>query len=52
MQLSLIFWLLMFLWLLSHFAPWAYVVAWNWIGLFLLIGALGWKVFGKPIKDG
>ncbi len=54
MTLTLIFWILMLLWLVSlgaeHFGgpPWAGRV--GSIFLFLLFLTLGWAVFGAPIK--
>ena len=58
MQIGLLYWILMLLWLL-------FGLAWNWPGsrwsghygpigntllLFILLLLLGWKVFGSPIR--
>jgi len=59
MKIGLFFWILMLVWLL--FGAWSYwphgstaVVAYGPIGggllLFLLVGILGWKVFGAPLQ--
>lgn len=54
MTLSLIFWILMLLWLVAygaeHFGgpPWSGRV--GSVLLFLLFLALGWAVFGAPIR--
>jgi hypothetical protein len=58
MQKSLLFWVLMLIWLLvglwgfwpaggsvQQFGP----IGWGLV-LFILIGLLGWKVFGPPLQ--
>ena len=58
MQKSLLFWILMLFWLLAGvWAVWPVggaIVAYAPIGwglvLFILIGLLGWKVFGAPLQ--
>jgi hypothetical protein len=57
MQKSLLFWILMLFWLLvGVWSIWpatgaaAYGVAGWGLVLFLLIGLLGWKVFGAPLQ--
>ena len=58
MQKSLLFWILMLFWLLVGIwgfwpaggAALAYgTIGWGLV-LFLLIGLLGWKVFGAPLQ--
>jgi len=60
MKIGLLFWILMLVWLL--FGLWAFwphsggsAVAYGPVGgtllLFLVIGLLGWKVFGSPIQE-
>lgn len=58
MKVGVLFWILMLVWLL--FGVWAYwpaagsVVAVGPVGgsflLFVLVGILGWKVFGAPLQ--
>jgi hypothetical protein len=59
MKIGLLFWILMLVWLL--FGAWTYwptgsatVVAYGPVGgnllLLLLVGLLGWKVFGPPLQ--
>jgi hypothetical protein len=60
MRISLLFWILMLLWLLFGFV--LYCGAANGGGmsiglvggnllLFVVIGLLGWKVFGSPLRE-
>jgi hypothetical protein len=60
MRIGLLFWILMLVWLLFGF--WLYWPAANGTGmsfgfvggnllLFLVIGLLGWKVFGSPLRE-
>lgn len=60
MKMGLLFWILMLVWLL--FGVWSYwpagsggVVAYGPVGanvlLLLLVGLLGWKVFGAPLQE-
>jgi phosphate/sulfate permease len=60
MKIGLLFWILMLLWLV--FGLWMYwpastgtPLAFGLIGgnllLFLVIGLLGWKVFGSPVQE-
>jgi hypothetical protein len=60
MKISLLFWILMLVWLL--FGLWAYwpassgdAMSFRPVGgnllLFLVVGLLGWKVFGSPLQD-
>jgi len=58
MQKSLLFWVLMLLWLVVGLwgfwpaggsAPAYPLMGWGLV-LFLLIGLLGWKVFGAPLQ--
>lgn len=61
MQIGLVFWILMLVWLVFGFwINWpangsADPVAYGLIGgnllLFLVVALLGWKVFGSPVKD-
>ena len=57
MQIRLLFWILMLFWLLVGlwgFWPAGGVVAYGAVGwglvLFLLVGLLGWRVFGPPVQ--
>lgn len=56
MSKGLLFWLLMILWLLFGFwgfySAWTgqYVLAGGSLLLFVLLGLLGWKVFGPPVQ--
>jgi hypothetical protein len=56
MSIGLLFWLLMLLWILgSTYAGWrpspgAYWPLGTSLLLFLILIALGWAVFGSPIK--
>lgn len=52
MQLGLIFWIMMLLWVL--FGVWDWQTGWNrpWghgVFFFILFLVLGWRVFGAPI---
>jgi hypothetical protein len=59
MKIGLLFWILMLVWLV--FGVWAYwpvsgaVVAYPLVGgnllLLVLVGLLGWKVFGPPLQN-
>ena len=60
MKIGLLFWILMLVWLL--FGVWSHwpagsggVVAYGPAGanllLFVLVGLLGWKVFGAPLQE-
>jgi len=60
MRIGLLFWILMLLWLV--FGLWLYWpaaggtgVSYGFVGgnllLFLVIGLLGWKVFGAPLQN-
>lgn len=56
MSLGLLFWVLMLLWAILG-VGWAWprdpasrYVFGGWLLLFLLIGVLGWQVFGAAIK--
>jgi uncharacterized membrane protein len=59
MKIGILFWILMLLWLV--FGVWTYwpatggsAVAFGPVGgsllLFVLVGILGWKVFGAPLQ--
>ena len=55
MDISLAFWILMLFWLVLGFwanytpgQPFYKWGSWNLL-LFILVGMLGWKVFGRPI---
>jgi len=60
MKISLLFWILMLIWLV--FGIWVYwptttgtAIAFGFVGgnllLFFVIGLLGWKVFGSPLQE-
>ncbi len=54
MSVAFVFWLLMLLWLIFGFVFfWPMGGSWYPVGgnllLFVLLGLLGWKVFGFPI---
>ena len=57
MTMRLLFWVLMLLWLVlgSYFiypvaASGSYGLAVNNLLVFVLLGLLGWKVFGQPVS--
>lgn len=55
MSLGLLFWILMLLWLVSYVFAWTTAPqSWQATGpnllLFILLLALGWQVFGAPIR--
>jgi hypothetical protein len=60
MKIGMLFWILMLIWVV--FGVWTYwpasggaVVAYGPVGggilLLVLVGLLGWKVFGAPLQD-
>lgn len=55
MSLSLLFWILMLLWLifggLERWGPPGQYWGWGgWLLIFILMVILGWQVFGAPVK--
>lgn len=58
MTKSMLFWILMLLWLiLGLYLHWdvIHAGAYGLVGvnllLFILLGLLGWRVFGSPVRD-
>lgn len=55
MSMGLIFWIIMLIWLLFGFFSWtgyfgAHLMWGGSVMLFVLLGLLGWKVFGAPVR--
>lgn len=55
MSMGLIFWIIMLIWLLFGFFSWSgyfgpHLMWGGSVLLFVLLGLLGWKVFGAPVR--